>query len=335
MHSTSPPSKNLRIDTLRGLACIFLVFFHIIGNGADSGLKIQGGLLRDFNDLLAYIRMPLFTFLSGYVYALRPFKSQSATFIKGKARRLLLPMLVAGTFFAIIKSLTPGSNSEVDNWLTLHIIPVAHFWFVEALFLIFLAIVVLEKFKLFATRNSAVVVALVAVVLFLSPINCRYFAVSGALYLLPFFLAGMYVKRFNISPRPSLGLALLVVVSIALFSISPDFHVSKYNRDAIVLLVGIATCISFISFGWKSAPLAFVGKFSYSIYIYHVFFTAASRIFLLKLGIDDLGLLITISLIIGLFGPMLFELVINKSSYGKTLFLGKRFDTHIPTAKVF
>lgn len=318
-------NKDIRIDTLRGLACLFLVLFHIIGDNSESGLKIQGGLLRDFNDLLAYIRMPLFTFLSGYVYALRPFKSGSVAFVKGKARRLLLPMLVAGTLFAIIQSITPGSNSGVNNWLTLHIIPVAHFWFVEALFIIFLAIVVLEKCNLFATRNTAIVVALLAIALFLSPINSRYFALSGALYLLPFFLAGMYVKRFNISPQPMLGLALLAMVSITLVTISPNFHVSKYDRDALVLIVGVAACLGLLSFGWKSVPLAFIGRFSYSIYIYHVFFTAGCRIVLLKLGIESLTPLILISLLGGLLGPIITELLINKNSYGKTLLLGKRF----------
>ena len=135
----------------------------------------------------------------------------------------------------------------------------------------------------------------------------------------------MYVKRFNISPQPMLGLALLAMVSITLVTISPNFHVSKYDRDALVLIVGVAACLGFLSFGWKSVPLAFIGKFSYSIYIYHVFFTAGCRIVLLKLGIESLTPLILISLLGGLFGPIITELLINKNSYGKTLLLGKRF----------
>jgi fucose 4-O-acetylase-like acetyltransferase len=89
--------------------------------------------------------MPLFTFLSGYVYAFRPFTGHTCQFIKSKARRLLLPMLVAGTLFAIIQSLTPGANGVIENWALLHIILVAHFWFVEALFLIFIGIAALEN----------------------------------------------------------------------------------------------------------------------------------------------------------------------------------------------
>lgn len=324
--------KDLRIDTLRGLACIFLVLFHIIGDGMDSGLKISDGVLRDFNDLLAYIRMPLFTFLSGYVYALRPFSGDSFNFIRGKARRLLLPMLIAGSLFAIIQSLTPGSNTSTENWFILHLIPVAHFWFVEALFLIFIAIVVLEKFNLFSNHKKALLVALVAFLLYLSPLNTRYFAFSGALYLLPFFLSGMYVKRFNFSPSVFLGIAFIIVVVIGLYFKYPEFNVSKYQRDTFTLILGITACLGLLSLRWQSASLSFIGRYSYAIYIYHVFFTAACRIVLYKLGIQDLTLLISISLIGGLAGPIVAESILNKNSYCKALFLGKRFTKEKPNS---
>jgi fucose 4-O-acetylase-like acetyltransferase len=94
------------------------VFYYIIGINQQTGIRIPEGWLRDFNDVLAYIRMPLFTFLSGYVYAFRPFTGHTCQFIKGKARRLLLPMLVEDTLFAIIQSLTPGANGAIGPCCT-------------------------------------------------------------------------------------------------------------------------------------------------------------------------------------------------------------------------
>jgi peptidoglycan/LPS O-acetylase OafA/YrhL len=326
MNQLQPVSKNIRIDTLRGLACILLVLYHIIGINEQTGIRISEGLLRDFNDALAYIRMPLFTFLSGYVYAFRPFTGHTCQFIKGKSRRLLLPMLVAGTLFAVIQSLTPGANGAIENWALLHIIPVAHFWFVEALFLIFIGIAALEKFKLFTTKTKTVLVIVVACLLFLSPLNTRYLAVSGALYLLPFFLSGMFLKRFYTVIPAKLGLGIVAVVAIGIYLKYPNLHVSKYDRDIFTLVVGIAVCIGLLALGLKNKLLSFVGRYSYAIYIYHVFFTAACRITLQKIGVVDQFMLITVSLLFGLAGPMVTEFILNKNAYTKTLFLGKKLN---------
>ena len=160
---TRPVSKarigrKFEIDTLRGLACLMLVAYHVVGYSANSGLRLESGFLRDLNDLLSYFRMPLFTVLSGYVYALRPFNSNALGFVQGKARRLLLPMLFVGTLFAITQSLVPGANDTVDNWWLLHIIPYGHYWFVESLFLIFMLIMALEYFQLLRTPLQVIAV---------------------------------------------------------------------------------------------------------------------------------------------------------------------------------
>jgi len=58
---------NLRLETLRGLACILLVLYHVVGSDPAQGLMLADGWLRWLNDGLAYLRMPLFTFLSGWI----------------------------------------------------------------------------------------------------------------------------------------------------------------------------------------------------------------------------------------------------------------------------
>ena len=65
--------RNTNLDTLRGLACVLLTFYHVVGLDPASGLRLPlDSHYRAFNDMLAYIRMPLFTILSGVVYAMRP-----------------------------------------------------------------------------------------------------------------------------------------------------------------------------------------------------------------------------------------------------------------------
>ena len=62
------------ILTLRGLACILVVLFHVIQSFLVNNIITSESFLVMFGALLAFVRMPLFTFLSGYVYSIRPVK---------------------------------------------------------------------------------------------------------------------------------------------------------------------------------------------------------------------------------------------------------------------
>ena len=65
------PEKDLRIETMRGLALFLMVAGHVIGSSSDLGMKVpDDSVLRYLYESLVYIRMPLFTAISGYVYAL-------------------------------------------------------------------------------------------------------------------------------------------------------------------------------------------------------------------------------------------------------------------------
>lgn len=318
-------SRNLRIDTLRGFACVLLVAYHVIGSSASVGLKVDDGLYRELNDVLAYIRMPLFTFLSGFVYACRPFSHNFALFVKGKFRRLLVPMFVVGTLFAVLQAWAPGSNSSTQHWLLLHIIPVAHFWFVEAIFIIFMLIMLLEvSGGISSVRNAAVLFCLSAA-LYLSDIDIEYFAISGAIYLLPFFLSGVFVKRFELINKVSIkmGVFVLAVITLGLVLIYMNWFVADSKRTLISLFIGIFGCIGLLSLRIESSLMARIGTYSYAIYLFHVFFTAGSRIILTKLGYSDLNFIFIVSLVMGLIGPTLLERICDKYSSTRMLLLGK------------
>src|SRR6185437_1975062 len=65
-----------RVQTMRGLACLLLVAFHAIGSTGASGLHVaDDSAYRLFTNLFVHVRMPVFTFLSGLVYAWRPLRA--------------------------------------------------------------------------------------------------------------------------------------------------------------------------------------------------------------------------------------------------------------------
>ncbi len=318
-------NRNLEVDTLRGIACILLVAYHVIGNNPQRGLQVDSGLYRDLNDLLAYIRMPLFAFLSGIVYSYRPVSKDYFVFFKKKVRRLLFPLLSVGTAFAVIQYLTPDTTAKITDWTTLHIIPVAHYWFLEAIFLIFCLITICEYFGLFRKVSGFLILFLASIVLYISKIDIIVFSVSGAIYLLPYLLLGMFFQRYDF--KKYLNKTTLVVLFIVLLSllilIGIDL-IPLYSRRSIFgITMGLLSCTFFLSTKLRIPFLSKIGFYSYSIYLFHVFFTASSRILLNKLALNNINLIFLFGVIIGILGSILLEKILDGTNFTRVLFLGK------------
>jgi len=314
--------RDIKIDTLRGLACIFLVAYHVIGNNPSNGLHIESGFLREINDLLETVRMPLFTFLSGMVYACRPLSGNWPKFLKGKARRLLIPMLVVGTLFAIIQAIVPGTNNKIDNWWLLHIYPVQHFWFVEALFWVFILIIPLELNRLLNNRLVTVLIIAAFLALAVGQPYTKLLAFKGFIYLTPFFLFGMSIVRFKISPLPILPSLLGFVGIMAAIYFLTD---GVYGRSLLGCVIGMFSCYLLLGIRLKIYWLAKIGIYSYSIYIFHVFFTAASRIIVTKIVELPVEVNFLIGVTVGILGPIFVYQVAVKTPYTSLGLLGQKY----------
>lgn len=317
--------RNFEIDTLRGLACIMLVSFHVAGAGPDLGLNLpETHDVQRVNLALGYLRMPLFSFLSGYIYAHRPFQGHAVAFVRGKALRLLLPMLTLGTFFALLQSWVPGANSSTTQWQLLHIIPVAHFWFLEALFIIFLLVMGLEKYRLLSHPLVFSGVLAISVVVHVGVVAPSYFALNGAVFLLPFFLAGLACQRFEISSETSRVVAALALVGAALWLWMPwETHASPGQSTRLPgLLVGVTSAFLLLRSGWHSPWLAYMGGYSFAIYLLHVFFTAGSRIGLRLLDVTNTYALLLLGTALGIAGPIAAAMIIGRSARWNRWLLG-------------
>lgn len=296
--------RNIRIDALRGLACLLLVLFHVVGTNSNSGLHLPAshGLVL-FNDLLGYLRMPLFSVLSGYVYARRPFRQDVSAFVAGKARRLLIPMLVVGTAFAMLQAVVPGSNSQVTDWHMLHILPVAHYWFLESLFIIFMMILALETVSALASTPRFVAVFAAAAVMFVAKPLPVFFGLAGAVYLFPFVLFGLWCGRFAAGEkrdqRVQLKFGVLVVVVAGLHAVFVGQALPGV-QSLTALALGCGACLVLLKSGMGSAPLAWLGRHSFAIFLFHAVGSAGSRILLTKLGLTSLYVLVPAGMVAGL-----------------------------------
>ena len=310
-------TRNIPIDTLRGFACILLVAFHVVGSDPSRGLVLKDGhALSQFNDILTYLRMPLFSFLSGFVYGWRPYIGEPIKFLKGKVRRLLIPMLVVGTFFAVLQSLTSGANAPYYDWRLLHIIPVAHYWFLESIFIILMLTACLERFNLLLTPSRFTGIWLVAALLFLFSPMTDFFGMAGAMYLFPFFLLGLSCDRFHDKiQRNHLVLLTAALGGLFLYLLVTNKTLPEKN-SLIALLLGGVGCVVLLRSNFQNSWLANIGYFSFAIYLFHTMFSAASRIVLTRLGVNSVALLFASGLVLGIGGPILVSMILRRVPLG-------------------
>ncbi|BBZ34904.1 acyltransferase family protein [Mycolicibacterium confluentis] len=328
--------KDASIETLRGLACILLVAFHVIGENRHGGLHVpDDSTFRWYADSFAYLRMPLFTFISGYVYALRPLTvlGNWPRFLRGKARRLLLPMFVIGTLLAVLQTYAPGVNEPFRTpWYLWHIVPVSPFWFIWAIFWVFFLVTLIDTVADPRRRTMLLVGAALTMALANVLVPATQWDIMGlrsALYLGPFFIAGLLASRFAwreapLALRASVVVALVPLLAITQLGVLGVIPFLPPRASLIATLTGIVGCLALLLLRWSWKPLAFIGAYSFTIYLFHVPSAVGTRVLLKHAGIDDLRLLFIAGTLVGIAVPIVIEIQAKRNRWTSLFLLGQR-----------
>ena len=334
-HVRGDSLESARVQTLRGIACLLLVAFHAIGSTSASGLHVaDNSAYREFTNLFVHVRMPLFTFLSGLVYAYRPLRLGNALEFSGKKlRRLGIPLSVASTLlYGLHSSMHHQVPPLLQIW-TIYAFPYWHLWFVQALLLVFAALVVLESVKALSTFTRFLSVFTLAVALYAyGPFeSTNVFGLYNATYLLPFFLGGLAAHRF----RDLLQQRATLIATVVCFAVSQGIHTYVVltrslppidpvaNRSALNLLIGLSASLCALQLLPRIRYMEEIGGSSYAIYLYHPLFVAAV-LYLTGAGVGTpTSLLFVVAGAAGIVGPMLMERGARYIPGGSLLLEGK------------
>lgn len=315
--------------------------FHVIGDAADQGLEIgDGHPLRWLAESFRFLRMPLFTVLSGYVYAYRPVTYRPGRFLAKKARRLLVPLLVVGTFYAVVKTQVGDVSRAMDVPVYLwHVIPVDHFWYLEALMWVFLLITLIDVMG-WATRRSSAIVWMTAAALLsiglgndMQGVYWYDMNILGFHYgvmLLPFFLLGVFAHRFAWKKTPNrlhvvVGLcaaALFVVSQLGVAGRMPSIQGLEHPAG---IVLSSCTCLVLLVAMPVVPWLARIGSYSYSIFLFHIFGVAGSRSVAEKVGVTGMYPLFAIGVVAGIALPIVVHLIAVRFGVTRVALLGMSF----------
>ena len=330
--------KSCHIETLRGIAILLVVLGHVIGSTSEGGMKVANdSFFRYLYDLFVNIRMPLFTVISGWVYALHPVKADNISiFLRKKVRRLLFPMVFVGSLYFLLQYFIPGTNNKMvlpDIW-KIYIFPYSIYWYLPALFLVFIGIAICDIRKYLNTISRWYILMIVSCLLCYSELTGiiprsvpNYFAFKNAFYLSPFFLTGVGIVRFKerLSSPVMLKIYLAgLIIGIVLQQMNFFYpHITTfYTKYHLSIIIGILSSSFLVNLKLNNRFFIWLAQYAYTIYLYHGFGTSGGRIILSGIGIQNEFFVFLFAGSIATFCPILVEKVCKKWKISSRLFLG-------------
>jgi peptidoglycan/LPS O-acetylase OafA/YrhL len=334
------PLESGRVQVSRGIACLLLVAFHTIGASSASGLHVpDDSPWREFTNLVVHVRMPLFTFLSGFVYALRPVRpGQAWAFAGKKLRRLGVPLIVASTLLYGLHAAMHHQVAPLAQVWTIYVFPYWHLWFVQALMVVFAAVIVLEAAGAMAAFSRFMIVFTFALALyFVGPFQTwNVFGLHNASYLLPFFLCGLGAHRY----RELLQSKLALVATVLCFIVAQGFHTYVVltrtlapiepvdTRSGLNLAIGVSAGLCALQLLPRMRVMERIGGSSYVIYLYHPLFVAAVLFVAGTHGATARWLTFVGAGMAGVTGPMVVERLARRVPRAQLLLEGRVTPVH-------
>ena len=294
-HPTREKRRDWSLDVAKGFAIFLVVFGHSLDGLIASGFLPSSLAWPTLTVFVLYLfHIPLFFVVSGH---LASGKRRSAQATVGKlAVTLVYPYflwsIMEGLALVYISPYTHSNHVSMSETYKILWIPIVPYGFLYALFLCQAGYLALRRLS-HATQLAIAAVVFLAPQFFLGLIGKAHLqiipeTVQGFLY---FILGAVSVSQVRQFGR---WVAMTATVIFILFAIV--FYQSQFSgamAAPAALPAGIAGIIATLAWsrmlasrgGWLAGMLAFWGRYSMSIYVMHIFFTAGVRIVLKRLAV--------------------------------------------------
>lgn len=307
------------VDDIKVIACILVVLGHFFQSMTKANILPENDLYKWFNTTIYYFHVPLFFICSGYLYQ----KYSKVTSVGNWYRNIVKKVLALGVPYAtfttatwVLKKVFSSSVNDQIGGLreTLFLHPTAPYWYLYALFFIFL---ITPTFNSVKEAAVGLVVALAAKGLILTGGDGVY-AVSTVLSNEIWFVLGMSICVFNVQLK---GRRIQGTICGALFVIlSVVVYTAKISGGVIPFAMGLLACVAVIlmvagaerRFGRGMDILA---KYTMPIFLMHTLFAAPMRSVLLKLGIGSSVIHVVLGLGISFLGPIIAAWIMKKTKW--------------------
>ena len=167
---TAARTREKWIDDVKVIACILVVLGHFFQSMTKANILPASDLYKWFNTTIYYFHVPLFFICSGYLYQKYSKVNSAGSWCKNVAKKALalgVPYATFTTATWVLKKIFSSSVNDQIGGLgdTLLLHPTAPYWYLYALFFIFL---VTPTFSSVKAAAVGLIVALVEKALILT-----------------------------------------------------------------------------------------------------------------------------------------------------------------------
>ena len=308
------------VDDIKVIACILVVLGHFFQSMTKANILPENDLYKWFNTTIYYFHVPLFFICSGYLYQ----KYSKVTSVGNWYRNIVKKVLALGVPYAtfttatwVLKKVFSSSvNDQIgDLRETLFLHPTAPYWYLYALFFIFL---ITPTFNSVKAAAVGLVVALAAKGLILTGGGGGVYAVSTVLSNEIWFVLGMSICVFNVQLKGrriqgTICGALFVILSVVVYR-------AKISGGVIPFAMGLLACVAVILMVAGAERrfcrgMDILAKYTMPIFLMHTLFAAPMRSVLLKLGIGSSVIHVVLGLGISFLGPIIAAWIMKKTKW--------------------
>lgn len=317
---TAVKTREKWVDDVKVIACILVVLGHFFQSMTKANILLENDLYEWFETTIYYFHVPLFFICSGYLYQKYSKVNNVGGWCKNVAKKALalgVPYLTFSTATWLLKTVFADSvNKQADSlFSTLIVNPSAPYWYLYALFFIFL---VTPTFSSVKVAVVGLIVALAAKVLILTGGGYSVYAVSTVLSNEIWFVLGMSICAFDVQLKGKraqgaiCGL-LFVILSIVVYT-------AEISGSVISFAMGLLACVAVIlmvaDFEEKfGKAMDFLAKYTMPIFLMHTLFAAPTRSVLLKMGIENASIHVVLGLGISFVGPIIIAWIMKKTKW--------------------
>jgi len=309
------------IDIAKGLLITLVVIGHAWRSVYDNCLLHDTAMYHLVDNWIYAFHMPAFFFMSG-IFALQSARQPIRKFIGKKLRTIAYPYLLWSIIQSVLQLIMSGSTTStmtLEKILKIPFIPVMQFWFLYALFFVFLAFILIKQL------TTVPIIFLGIGLLFFSLIRTGNIPDCLPMIYLAnnfiYFAAGIFCAKFILSANYSNTNAVRLIVFFTLTLLLTCLLPSAASRSQPSILLWLAPLIaipgviltlltaSLIQLSSKRFVSVFLllGRRSLEIFVAHTIFSAGFRIAAIKLaGINSLSIHLLGASIAGLAGPLVF-----------------------------
>lgn len=317
--------REIWVDNVKVIACILVVLGHFFMSMVTANVLPDTDLYQWFRETIYYFHVPLFFICSGYLYQKLSKVDDVHSWWKNvlkKALNLGVPYFTFSFATWLLKTVFSSSvNTQIGGLFdTLFIYPTAPYWYLYALFFLFLIT------PTFRNKSMAVVGLLIALAFKALGIFGGGYGVQAISYVLSneiWFVIGMclsvfefkkyLLKRNLITPIATGAIFLLLSVWVYMIGI---------NHGVISFLLGLLACFSVVALMTKiygnrgqSAAFGVLAKYTMPIFLMHTLFAAPLRTVLFKVGIQKAVIHVVLGIAISFIGPMIAAIIMKKSKW--------------------